>query len=595
MVKRLLILVSVITFVFLASNAQSSTSFYGAIALTGGTTGSLDNIDGTSLATGDVCYTITSTAFYVHYLNATSGAGESSPDIISPDANAGNKRWILIFQGDPVTAEIAQLAVTNGNIIVGNDTTWVAESGATARTSLGLGTGDAVTHTALDVGASTLATRSLTVDTGGGFDINLGTAAGDDFTVDTSAFVVNGDTGNVGIGTASPSAAAKLHVVNDGPLSIYEENTAAANVNNGVTHGTRLKTSVKSRDVYYNHVTLSDITDATRTTKVDFLLMDSGSLVSTLTMNGGKVGIDTTAPGNPLAVNRSADGVIVDFESADTVEGNISIAVNTTSYNAFVGSHYTQLGAGQEELPVGAVVISTGKIIPCSVSKQKFTKVLETEAITIIQKADAVELKDLEVEDKDNVISQEATYTYDPDTDTEKPTTIYTYGIKTIKKTRLKEGAYFHEKTRQFYTIKPGHIKRDDGFYIEQTVVKLKPGKEYFVYVDTTTTAADTRVYGVWLAKMADDARGMSFGKDSDPVYLIAQVGLFKIRVTDTNGNIANGDYLETSTRAMEAQKQTSTQKLNSTIAKSMIDVDWGTVAVDPGLGYKWRLVPCTF
>jgi len=240
-------------------------------------------------------------------------------------------------------------------------------------------------------------------------------------------------------------------------------------------------------------------------------------------------------------------------------------------------------------------VISTGKIIPCSVSKQKFTKVLETEAITIIQKADAVELKDLEVEDKDNVISQEATYTYDPDTDTEKPTTIYTYGIKTIKKTRLKEGAYFHEKTRQFYTIKPGHIKRDDGFYIEQTVVKLKPGKEYFVYVDTTTTAADTRVYGVWLAKMADDARGMSFGKDSDPVYLIAQVGLFKIRVTDTNGNIANGDYLETSTRAMEAQKQTSTQKLNSTIAKSMIDVDWGTVAVDPGLGYKWRLVPCTF
>jgi hypothetical protein len=37
------------------------------------------------------------------------------------------------------TADIAALAVTDGNFIVGNGTTWVAESGATARASLGLG------------------------------------------------------------------------------------------------------------------------------------------------------------------------------------------------------------------------------------------------------------------------------------------------------------------------------------------------------------------------------------------------------------------------------------------------------------------------
>jgi microcystin-dependent protein len=36
--------------------------------------------------------------------------------------------------------QIAALAVTDGNIIVGNGSAWVAESGATARTSLGLGT-----------------------------------------------------------------------------------------------------------------------------------------------------------------------------------------------------------------------------------------------------------------------------------------------------------------------------------------------------------------------------------------------------------------------------------------------------------------------
>lgn len=44
---------------------------------------------------------------------------------------------------------IAALAVTDSNIIVGNGSTWVAESGATARTSLGLGTGDTPTFNGL--------------------------------------------------------------------------------------------------------------------------------------------------------------------------------------------------------------------------------------------------------------------------------------------------------------------------------------------------------------------------------------------------------------------------------------------------------------
>lgn len=49
--------------------------------------------------------------------------------------------------GDADLTAIAALAKTDGNIIVGNGSTWVAESGATARTSLGLGTGDSPTFT----------------------------------------------------------------------------------------------------------------------------------------------------------------------------------------------------------------------------------------------------------------------------------------------------------------------------------------------------------------------------------------------------------------------------------------------------------------
>ena len=47
---------------------------------------------------------------------------------------------------------IAALAKTDGNVIVGNGSTWVAESGATARTSLGLGTGDSPQFTAINLG-----------------------------------------------------------------------------------------------------------------------------------------------------------------------------------------------------------------------------------------------------------------------------------------------------------------------------------------------------------------------------------------------------------------------------------------------------------
>jgi hypothetical protein len=48
--------------------------------------------------------------------------------------------------------DLNALAKTDGNIIVGDGTNWVAESGATARTSLGLGTGDSPQFTGLEIG-----------------------------------------------------------------------------------------------------------------------------------------------------------------------------------------------------------------------------------------------------------------------------------------------------------------------------------------------------------------------------------------------------------------------------------------------------------
>ena len=406
------------------------------------------------------------------------------------------------------------------------------------------------TGTSLDLGGTTLlGSRSLTIDTGGVFNINMGTASGDDFTIDTSAFVVEGDTGRVGIGTVTPGSA----------LGVF------GSVSIGTGGGGGYAATSAPAD---------------------------GMIVK------GDVGIGTTAPGNPLAVNRTADGVIVDFESADIVEGTVSISGNTTSYNAFVGSHYTQLKAGQTEYPVGAVVVSTGEIIQCAVEKESEVEVPIVDAINIVTKANAIESVDVEEDDKDVIISTDISYEYNSETGTEKEVVKNTYGKKVVgTKKQLKRGVNFDRKTRKFYTVKAGYRVDTESrkAYQKASTVVPQDNKEYFVYTDTTTIAGDKRVYGTWLGKMSDNTKGMSFGDDAKAVYLVAQVGLFKIRVTDTNGNITNGDYLESSTRAMEAQKQTSGAKKNSTIAKAMIDVDWALETTDPVLGYKWKLIPCTY
>ena len=70
-------------------------NFYGATALIGGGAGALDDIDGANLADGDGALVITPAGdMYSFVLDADSGLAESSPDVIMPDANAGDKRWI---------------------------------------------------------------------------------------------------------------------------------------------------------------------------------------------------------------------------------------------------------------------------------------------------------------------------------------------------------------------------------------------------------------------------------------------------------------------------------------------------------------------
>ena len=71
--------------------------YYGFIALTGGGQGSLDNIPGTNLIDKDFAFGTYNGKFYSYLLDVDSGLDEDPPNVISPDVDAGDKRWILQY------------------------------------------------------------------------------------------------------------------------------------------------------------------------------------------------------------------------------------------------------------------------------------------------------------------------------------------------------------------------------------------------------------------------------------------------------------------------------------------------------------------
>lgn len=126
-----------------------STLSSGQVLLGAGTSGI------TSVARGDI---------------ADSGGGKI---IVSGGTSAALGTGVTLNIGGNVASgsklnDISGLAATDSNIIVGNGTTWVAESGATARTSLGLGTGNTVQFTNIN-NTGTTANSHLTGSFTGSF------------------------------------------------------------------------------------------------------------------------------------------------------------------------------------------------------------------------------------------------------------------------------------------------------------------------------------------------------------------------------------------------------------------------------------------
>lgn len=174
------------------ANAAAVVTTIGAQPLDAG----LTSISGLTTAADKMIYT---TALDTYAVTDLTGFARTLLD----DADATTMRTTLgltigtnVQAYDAELAAIAALATTDGNIIVGNGSTWVAESGATARTSLGLGS----LATLSSINDSNWSGTDLAVANGGTGASDAATARANlDIFDDIEAWVCFNGTGTVAI------------------------------------------------------------------------------------------------------------------------------------------------------------------------------------------------------------------------------------------------------------------------------------------------------------------------------------------------------------------------------------------------------------
>ena len=166
---------------------------------------------------------------------AVADGGTGASDAGTARTNLGVAIGSDVQAYDADLTALGGLAKTNGNFIVGNGTTWVAESGATARTSLGLGSIATQNSNAVSVtGGSVTGITDITVADGGTgasdaatARTNLGLVIGTNVApVSSPTFTGTPTAPTASAGTASTQLATTAFVIN----AIYPVGSIYTNV-----------------------------------------------------------------------------------------------------------------------------------------------------------------------------------------------------------------------------------------------------------------------------------------------------------------------------------------------------------------------------
>lgn len=204
--------------------------------------------------------------------------------------------------------QIAALAVTDSNIIVGNGSAWVAESGATARTSLGVGTGDSPQFTGLTLTGDLTLTLGDIIYSHTGFDIKASTSDGSDNSKATMA----------GGGAAASSRGALVTVYGN-----EHANTGQVLIQSGDVVGADIILAPKG----VTALTLNDV-DGNATFASTITASSGGSLTGTWTNLGTVTTVDVNGG--------TIDGTTIGGSSAGAVTGTTITA--STKYLSAAGS-----------------------------------------------------------------------------------------------------------------------------------------------------------------------------------------------------------------------------------------------------------------
>ena len=232
-----------------------------------------------------------------------------------------------------------------------------------ALTASGAVSTGALTSTSLNVSdgnitnVADIALDSISSDAGTSINVVLGSDAGDDFTVDTTKLVVEGDTGNVGIGRAAPGF--PLEVVRGGghselQVSCWSDNTGTEHIpvmsfqkstNDTIGTFTATATNKILGSIIWNGVNSSSASSSAGRIQLEqdgnagstyipgrlvFNLAgeDNGVTERMRITNGGSVLIGDTANGNStrgLTINQGTnDDHILTFKSDDLGAGTVS-------------------------------------------------------------------------------------------------------------------------------------------------------------------------------------------------------------------------------------------------------------------------------
>ncbi len=154
--------------------------------------------------------------------------------------------------------------------------------------------------------------------------------------------------GRIGIGTAAPFAT--LDVRGSAFINGRHGTLAAPTIDLAVgDNDTGINSASDGLLQFYNNNAESARIDANGHVSINTTSTYTGFFLSVFSASGGVAIFD-----------RGNDGGVVSFASGGTVQGSISIAGATTSYNAFTGSHYTKLLGGAEQM--GEVTVNTGVV-----------------------------------------------------------------------------------------------------------------------------------------------------------------------------------------------------------------------------------------